>query len=107
MLVHLIDAQAIPALVDREVLRLDEAEPSQLRKKRDLMRRLAWTGEHRTEPINPPGLLRPHRKGPSNSAAEQRYDRASLELTKLHRCFRQTDCVGGCRGTPSQGVRAS
>jgi len=107
MLVHLFDAQGVPALVDREVLALDEAEPPKLRKKRDMMGRLAWTGEHRTDPINPPGLLRACPNGPSNSAAEQQYDHAPGKLIQSHRCFRQAGCVGGCRGGQSRAVRAS
>jgi hypothetical protein len=80
MLVHLFDAQAVPALVDREVLAFDEAEPPQLRKKRHMMGRLAWTGEHRTEPINPPGLLRTRGERPRGRRAAEQGD----EIAAFH-----------------------
>src|SRR5262249_11346696 len=94
MLVHLFDAQGVPARVDREVLALDEAEPPKLRKKRDMMGRLAWTGEHPTEPINPPGLLRARGERPRGRCGAGQSDErpnklAAPELVESHQCFRQ------------------
>jgi len=42
-------------------LALDEAEPPELAKERDMIGRIAWAGMHATETINPSGLLCVHR----------------------------------------------
>src|SRR5258707_9717604 len=51
-------------------------------------------------------LLRRRRSRPGQRAAESPNKFAALELIESHRYFRQAGCVGGCRGTPSGGVRA-
>jgi hypothetical protein len=49
-------------------------------KKRHMIGRLAWTGEHRTEPINPPGLLRARGERPRGRRAAEQGD----EIAAFH-----------------------
>src|SRR5262249_9006675 len=72
MFLELLDPQSITAPIDDEILAPDEAEPPQFAKERDMKGRIAWTGEHATETINPSGLLGPRRERPRRGPTDER-----------------------------------
>jgi hypothetical protein len=96
MLVHLVDAQAVSALVHHEVLPVYEAQAPQLAQKRNMKGGVAWTGEHRTEPINPPGLLRARGERPRGRRAAEQGD----EIAAFHSITSSAmaSSVGGTAG---------
>ena len=62
------------------VLAVDEAEPPQLVKQREMMRRIAWTGVQAANAVNPSGFLRARRERPRRRRAADERD----ELAPLH-----------------------
>src|SRR5262249_36843571 len=74
MLLELLGRQSVPGLIDHKVLPDDEAEPLELVKERDVMRRIAWTGMHGAEAINPSGRLRVRAARPWRGGGEERED---------------------------------
>src|SRR5262245_2347224 len=77
---ELLHAQTITAQINLKVLALDEAEPSQLVKERDVMLRIAWAQMQAPEAIGPPWLLRVRVEWPRRRRAADKGD----ELTPPH-----------------------